>query len=57
MRNVLPKPHRIVWDDALLSLSPADKHKHKSKKVGMSDEAYNKVKACFIPIIKLILGR
>ncbi|HDZ15659.1 hypothetical protein LCGC14_0570390 [marine sediment metagenome] len=56
-RAVVPETHLMVWDDAVSSLSSADRYRHKSKNVGMSDNAYNKVKAGYIPIIKLILGR
>ena len=55
-RDVLPDKHKIVWDDATQSLYGENKDKKKTKRMGMGDSTYNRVKEGFIPIIKLILG-
>ncbi len=55
LREVLPDEHKIVWDDAFMSLSKSKKYRYSSKNPGMSSDAYTKVKKGFKSLIEFIL--
>ncbi len=53
--DCIPKEHKVVWDDALLSLSPADKDRHRTRgKIGMSDESYRRLKDAYRVMIRFL---
>jgi len=56
-RDTLPESSKLVWDDAFLSLNYTDRKRdnYRSKKIGMNNSTYLKIKECFKGIIKLIL--
>jgi hypothetical protein len=55
-RNVIPDEDKVVWDDAVQSLSSKISDRRKTYKHGMDDNFYRRLKKSYIPIIKLILG-
>ncbi len=56
-RDTLPEDSKLVWDDALLSINYTDRKRdnYRSKKIGMADSTYLKLKQSFKGIIKFIL--
>ena len=54
-RDVLPEKYQLVWDDATQSLSKTMKEKTHQRN-GIDKNMYSRLKASYIPIIKLILG-
>ncbi|HDZ15658.1 MAG TPA: hypothetical protein ENH60_12295 [Pricia sp.] len=52
IRNILPEEHRIVWDDALLSMHPQPKSGRHTKDHGLTQQTYFNLKKTFKSIIR-----